>query len=145
MPDDQPGAVAPGRVRCAQCDQIVPAGSAACPACGKLTAVPVVTKTPVIVGVLGGLALGLVLALVFSTATISGANIFATAATRVLGAAIVILTAIVLPAGIFLAGLRLAMRGRPALAAFLMVGAALGFVLATPCTLPTVFEAFHSH
>jgi hypothetical protein len=140
-PADQPGPE-PVDVRCAQCDQIVPAGAPTCPACGKLAAVPVVTKTPVIVGVLGGFGLGMVLAIVLVTCALSSANLITTPATHALGGAIIILTAIILPAAIFLIGLRLATRGKPALGAFLMVGVALGSGLATPCTIPTVFAVF---
>jgi hypothetical protein len=144
-PAGQPEPVTPVDVRCAQCNQIVPAGAAACPACGKLVAAPVVTQTPVIVGVLGGFGLGLVLAVGLILAALYSASIISTPATHALGAVIIIMTAVVLPSAIFLIGLRLAMRGKPALGLFVMVGVALGSVLACPCTIPTVFAAFYNY
>jgi hypothetical protein len=130
----------PDAPKCSSCGAEFEAGAPSCAACGKIVAAPVSNATPVITGCLGGFALGLVLTIV--AAVLGSSNYISHPGTRGLGVAIVLTVAIVLPAALFLAGLALAMRGKPALGTFLMTGAAIGFALPSPCTIAVLYEVF---
>jgi len=132
----------PDAEKCSSCGAEVEAGAPSCAACGKLTAAPVKNTTPVIVGCLGGFALGLALGSAILFADIQGtAQIGAAPGSRVFVFVIVILVAVAFPIGVFLVGLAAAVRGKPAVGAFLMTGAEIGLALPSPCTIVFIMLA----
>jgi hypothetical protein len=122
-----------GDERCAQCGSPLRSGAPACPSCGKRVPGLARAATPVIVGVLGGIPLGIVLGV---------AGIGGVLFESEFGLRTVIATAIVLPVAMILTGLALLARGKPAFGTFLMVAAGIGLTGPLGFALVAVFAAF---